>query len=469
MGFNANNQAPAFVKVVPPLPFILNEGVQGFVLGLSQSSLQLRVVAGTLKFLDGTSGPNLQRTHQLAISGEDGVLHRLNVFAHRPTTAQGKSLETELTAKAADETSVRGLNELLTVLRKNQHINICQSQDVEATDRYTGFSDLSFVPKTIPELNWSDLDISCSFLGRKFAAPLLITGMTGGIEKGTEINRRLALAAARFGIPMGVGSQRIAVENAEHAKIFAVKKYAPDLFCIANLGAAQITGPDAVAMCQTAIDMIDANALAIHVNILQEAVQVEGDRSFQGLFDNIQKIAAAVSVPIVVKEVGAGMDVATASRLFSIGVQAIDVGGKGGTSWSYIEGQRSSSATVQEVASAFRDWGIPTAYSLSAVAQAFPGASLTATGGIRDGITVAKAVALGAKMAGIGLPLFRAALESEDGPTRVLESLVQQLKTTMLCTGARTLADLRSHLVVGRPYQSEWDRFKQTLKQGSEA
>lgn len=450
---HSDNHSPAFVKISPPLPFILDERLQGFALELSSHQL-------ILKLARNASGPVAQTlsgsasSSQLLVSSDDGTVHRLEVTI---TPAQGPLGAGDLLATVANEPSSRQLADLLTILRKKQHISICQSQDVEASDRFTGFSDLSFVPKTISELNWEDLDTTSSFLGRQFKLPLLITGMTGGIEKGAEINRRLALAASRYGIPMGVGSQRIAVENPDFEAIFAVKKFAPDIFCIANLGAAQVIGSLGPEHCQRTVDMIQADALAIHVNILQEAVQVEGDRRFRGLFASIERVVKSCSVPVIVKEVGAGMDVETAKQLFDSGVRAIDVGGKGGTSWSLIEGQRSSSRVVQEVARSFRDWGIPTAYSLAAVCQEFPAHQVTATGGIRDGITVAKAVALGARLAGIGLPLFRAALESEEGPCLVLESLVQQLKTTMLCVGATNLAQLRSRLTFGRPYQ---DRFR---------
>ena len=465
----------AFIRVTPPLPFILNEKFQGFVHEIGASGLRLVFSPATpilpmhlqmspFHAHDLRGSDSEAAFHQLIVSREHGSLYRFDIASIQSTRNEPKA---SLLPTASDErifyaqlaatgTSSRTLTDLLAVLRKNQHIQICQNEDVEASDRFTGFDQVSLLPRALPEFDWNEISIGCSFLGRRFAAPIFITGMTGGVDQGAEINRRLAVAAAAHGIPMGVGSQRIALENPEHARIFAVKNAAPNLFCIANIGAAQIMSDGALDDCRRAIDMIEADALAIHINVLQELVQVEGDRQFRGLIARIGRIAATLQRPVIVKEVGGGMDADTARELFAAGVSAVDVGGKGGTSWSHIEGLRSTSANVQSMSRVFRDWGIPTAYALSALRRAHPDRTITATGGIRDGLTVAKAVALGANMAGIGLPLFRAALESEEAPYHLLDAYIKQLKTAMMCSGAQTIDQLASRLVYGRPLESQF-------------
>jgi isopentenyl-diphosphate delta-isomerase len=351
------------------------------------------------------------------------------------------------------------LVDLMGLVRKGQHIAICATMDVEASDRYTGFTDVYLRPKALPELAWSDLDTSGVFLGRKFPLPILITGMTGGLTQGAEINRRLARVAQHYGIPMGVGSQRVALENPDHAAIFTVKTFAPNLFLIGNVGIAQIRSHDAIEKCRRAVAMIEADALAIHVNVLQEVVQVEGDKDFRDIFTAISRVVRSLGVPVIVKEVGCGIDRETARRLMETGVAAIDCGGKGGTSWSLIEGARAKSPVTQQVGLTFRDWGIPTALSVATVHQALPTMPLIATGGIRDGLTVAKAVALGASMCGIGLPIFKAALESEEAPFTVIETFTQGLRTAMICSGARDLPALKTSLILKRAFREgleEW-------------
>lgn len=360
-----------------------------------------------------------------------------------------------------DDVSKSNLEAFLSAFRKNQHIDICKTQDVEASDKFTGFSRYSFIPSTFPELNWSDIDIETEFLGHKFSAPLFVTGMTGGIKKGGAINKTIALACEKHRIPMGVGSQRIALEHPEYSDIFDVKKYAPNIFLIANIGASQLSELSSYELCQRAVDMIEADALAVHVNVLQELIQVEGDRNFAGLFSKIQSIAEKLSVPLIVKEVGSGMDPRSAQRLYECGVSSIDVGGRGGTSWGYIEGLRTESQTTINLSQQFRDWGIPTAYSVAALKNHVPKIPITATGGIRNGQTAAKAVALGATMAGIGLPIFRAAekdveqnSENSEELNRLLGEYIAGIKMTCLLTGSKTLKSLSNAITEGCPYEN---------------
>lgn len=340
--------------------------------------------------------------------------------------------------------------------RKTQHIDLCAQEDVEAEGRFTGFSQVEFCPQTLPEVDFDQVDCSVTMWGKTFAAPILITGMTGGVERGTAINRALASVAARHNIPMGVGSQRVALEQAHLAEIFQLKTHFPDLFLIGNLGCAQLLEPNYLTDCQRAVDMIQADVLAIHLNVVQECVQSEGDRHFKGILSRIAILCRTLNVPVLIKEVGSGVDVATARRLSDAGIQTIDVGGRGGTSWPYIEGLRGTEAATQAVGHTFRNWGIPTAYSLTAVRSAAPELNVIATGGIRDGLTLAKALALGAKLGGVGLPFMRAALEDEHAVETVFATLVQGLKTTMVATGSSCLTDLRKHLVLGRPYETEF-------------
>ena len=344
-------------------------------------------------------------------------------------------------------------HDLLGQLRKAQHIELCNTHPVEDSQRYTGFGEVHFIPNPLGGLNEAELDLRVEFLGRTFAAPLWITGMTGGIEAGQMINQRLAKAAQALQIPMGIGSQRIALDNPEYAPIFSVKKYAPDIFLIGNLGLAQLLSQKAYDRCQKAVDMIEADALAIHLNVVQELVQVEGDRNFRGLLKTLDSLCQKLPVPVIVKEVGCGLTPESALQLKNAGVAALDIGGRGGTSWGYIEGLRSPSSATRELGEIFRDWGIPTAYSLAAVKRSCPTLPLIATGGIRDGLMVAKAVALGATFAGIGLPLLRAALVNEDQPTQVLLHMQRALKATMLATGQKTLDQLKQALCYGVPYQ----------------
>ena len=434
----------AMIALSPPLPWV-SEGGMGFVVGLGRETLQLEAVS---------SGFTPQA---ISVGLRDGSRATLVGAAEW----QGPGLMTF--RPDADHSPL--LDDLRGIIRKAQHIAICQTQDVEASDRFTGFGDVSLLPEALPELNMDELDLRTRFLGRDFDLPLLITGMTGGIDEGAMINRRLARAAARYNIPMGVGSQRIALEHPQHAAIFAVKDEVPGVFLIGNLGAAQLLNSDAPELCRRAVGMIGADALAIHLNVLQELVQVEGDRKFKGFFKIIGTVVKALKVPVIVKEVGAGIGPEAALRLRELGVAAIDVGGRGGTSWSHIEGLRSADSSTRELGLSFRDWGIPTAYALHGIKKVLPTMELVATGGIRDGLTVAKAVALGARMCGVGLPLMRAAVANDEAVQRVIETLARGLRIAMLASGAQDLGALPQRVVRGLPGQAA---FRRADSSGSE-
>lgn len=346
-------------------------------------------------------------------------------------------------------------SKLQTGLRKSQHLDLCDRGNVEHTSRFSGFDDFSFVPLTIPRICPSKTSTQATFCQKTFSAPFFVTPMTGGTEQGRELNDLLATACLDFGIPMGIGSQRIALEDPSLASMFKVKKTHPGLFVMANLGISQLCEDGAVSKARRAIDMVDADILTIHVNILQELIQQEGQRAFPHLWLRIEECVRNSPVPVMIKEVGGGIDLGTVSRLRDIGITMIDVSGAGGTSWSAIEGARHSQAWGQKLGETFRDWGIPTAYNLKTIAQHYPDLTLTATGGVRNGLQIAKAVALGADMVGIGLPVLKAALEDlrlisegmQDSPRNVLQlfdTLRRGVYITQALTSSATLQVLRS-------------------------
>lgn len=400
-----------------------------------------------------TSSPLTEITRQSLRLSWQGAPSVTLQAAYDPNYSQGSSHQDQqpLSWFKVTKDSLAILHQVLAQLRKDQHIEICLTKDVESSDKFTGFSKLQFIPTTIPELSFEDIDISQDFLHATFDAPILITGMTGGIERGQEINEALAYGADTLGIPMGVGSQRVALDNPDATAVFALKRKFPQLFLIGNLGASQLLNDDYLDHCQAAIDMIEADVLAIHINVLQESIQMEGDRHFRGIYDRLEQVVRCASVPVMVKEVGAGVDPATFQRLKNLGVAAIDIGGRGGTSWGYIEGLRSGDAYSMQLADDFRDWGIPTAYNVAAVKDLAGQMPIIATGGVRSGLTVAKAVALGATLAGIGLPLFKAALQSPDAVVAYGRYIIRGLKTAMMLTGSKSLQDLKPKLTWGEP------------------
>ncbi len=334
-------------------------------------------------------------------------------------------------------------------LRKDQHIHIAATQDIEASHKTNGLHYFSLQPRAYADFSFDEIDTSRSFLGKKFSYPIFITGMTGGVTQAQMINERLAAIATQYNIPMGIGSQRMALENEKFAKIFQLKDKYKNLFLIANLGLAQIVqAEDPVAYAQKAVDMIDANALAIHLNMLQELIQVEGDRNFGGFYKKLEQICAKISVPIIVKEVGCGFDKETVKQLLRCGIKVLDIGGAGGTSWSSIEGKRSQDKITQRLGELFRDWGEPTALNLLKLKKEFPYLIMTATGGMRSGLDVAKSVALDAHMVGFGLPLFKAALQSEEKLKEEIEFICRGLKIAMMCSGSQSLDILKERIEI---------------------
>ncbi|MGI9253783.1 MAG: type 2 isopentenyl-diphosphate Delta-isomerase [Thermomicrobiales bacterium] len=326
--------------------------------------------------------------------------------------------------------------------RKREHIQIVLDDPV-ASGLSAGFERYRLVHAALPDLDLAAVDSSTRFLGKALAAPLLISGMTGGVDRAGEINRRLATAAQALGVAMGVGSQRIAIQDPALAPWFQVRQWAPDILLIANLGAVQLNcgyGPDE---CRRAVEMIDADALALHLNPLQEAVQAGGNTNWSGLLGRIEDVCSALDRPVIVKEVGWGISGRVARQLADAGVSAIDCGGAGGTSWSEVERRRAPSERLAAVAGAFADWGIPTSESLLMVRAAVPDLPVIASGGLRSGVDAAKAIALGADLAGIAAPLLRAAAVSESAAHDLLAATIDQLRISMFACGAGNLAALR--------------------------
>lgn len=326
--------------------------------------------------------------------------------------------------------------------RKADHIRINLEEDVQFPRLTSGLERYRFVHQALPELDLADIDTGLELFGRRLRVPLLISSMTGGTDEAHRLNLRLAAAAQAHGMAMGIGSQRAALEKPELAATFQVRSAAPDILLLANLGAVQLNYGYGVDECRRAVEMVEADALVLHLNVLQEAVQPEGDTRWAGLLGRIEAVCRALEVPVVAKEVGWGISEQAARQLAEAGISAIDVAGAGGTSWSEVEYHRAPTAFHARVARAFADWGIPTAESLLMVQRAARDLPVFASGGLRDGIDIAKCIALGAKLGGMAGPYLRAAAEGPEALDEAIRVIIAQLRITMLASGARDLTAL---------------------------
>ena len=327
--------------------------------------------------------------------------------------------------------------------RKADHLRICLDQTVQCEHITHGLERYQFTHCCLPELDLNEIELTTTFLGKSLGAPLLISSMTGGTELAQTINRRLAQVAQDHRIAMGVGSQRIAVEQPNLNATFAVRDYAPDILLLANLGAVQLNYGYGLDQCRRAIDTLEADALILHLNPLQECVQSRGDTNFRGLLAKIADLCQQLPVPVIAKEVGNGISAPMATRLLEAGVTAIDVAGAGGTSWAKVEGERAEDLRQQRLGQTFADWGLPTADCIEAIRAVHPTVPLIGSGGLRNGLDAAKAIALGADLAGMAYPFLKAAHDSEAAAQTLVDLLIAELKTVLLCTGNATLAALK--------------------------
>ncbi|MAT41068.1 MAG: type 2 isopentenyl-diphosphate Delta-isomerase [Anaerolineaceae bacterium] len=330
--------------------------------------------------------------------------------------------------------------------RKDDHIRINLEENVESGIQ-TGLSQYHFIHNALPELDLQAIDISQTFFGKKINTPILISSMTGGTNQAKLINERLAKTAQQFGLMMGVGSQRAAIENEELSNSFAIRQYAPDILLLANLGAVQLNYGYGIDQVRKAVDMINADALILHLNPLQEAIQPNGDTNFSGLLNKIEKICNLLEIPVIVKEVGWGISVETARSLIDVGVQAIDIAGAGGTSWSQVERFRLDNPLDILVAESFKNWGIPTVDSLLSIRSAFPDFPIIASGGLKTGMDLAKTLALGANAAGLAGVFLKAAIDSEQTIQDLVTAYLRILKISMFVTGSKNLETFRKEKI----------------------
>ena len=334
-----------------------------------------------------------------------------------------------------------------TSQRKSDHLKIVLEENVKSA-LTSGFELYHFEHNALPELDLNQVDLTTSLLNHKVKNPLLISSMTGGNEETGRINRTLAVVAQQAGIAMGVGSQRAGLEETRCMESFKVRKFAPDILLFANVGAVQLNYGYSITDCQRAVDAIQADALFLHLNPLQEALQPEGNVNFSGLLKKIELVCRGLNVPVMVKEVGWGISVDVARRLASAGVAAIDVAGAGGTSWSQVEKFRIQDEMHRKVAGDFVDWGLSTADCLAAIRQTLPSLPLIASGGLVSGLDVAKAIALGASLAGMAGRFLKAAAESEAGLMSLVEEITFQMRVCMFSVGAKDVEALKKvHLV----------------------
>jgi isopentenyl-diphosphate delta-isomerase len=342
-----------------------------------------------------------------------------------------------------------------TEKRKADHIRICLNEDAQARDAATGFKDAHLVHRALPEINKHSVDLAVTVFGHKFAVPLMVGAMTGGTAEATRINAAIAEAVEALHLGMGVGSQRAAIENAKLAETFAItRKKAPTAFLVANIGGIQLVHGYGVKEVKKAIEIIDADAVAVHLNPLQEAVQPEGQTSFKGVLKKIEEIASAVDKPVIVKETGSGIAAEDAERLEAAGVKGIDVSGAGGTSFAAVEYYRANDAQ-RSLGDAFWDWGTPTVVSLIETVQTVK-VPVIASGGVRNGVDVAKALALGASLASLSQPVLQAAVKGAKDTVKVLSLLIEELRNVMFLVGAEKVGNLAKVPVVITGKTAEW-------------
>ena len=367
--------------------------------------------------------------------------------------------------KKSSEQSLKKVKKLNNQIeeRKVDHIKICLEENVQTRHATTGFEDVFLVHKALPEIERDKIDLSTTVFNHELSAPLLVGAMTGGTAKALKINAAIAEAVEKLGLGMGVGSQRVAIEDPKLASSFAiVRDKAPTAFLVANIGGPQLVGGYCIKEARKAVDMLEANALAIHLNPLQEAIQPEGETNYSGVFNKICEIAQALEVPVIVKETGAGIAAEEAKVLEEAGVAGIDVAGVGGTSWAAVEyhrAKRLKDEFRQRLGETFWDWGIPTAVSLVEVVQSVH-LTVIASGGIRRGTDVAKSLVLGASLASMASPILQSATKGPEEVKKALQFVIEELRNTMFLVGAESIQKLQKTSVVLTGKTAEWLRMR---------
>ena len=346
--------------------------------------------------------------------------------------------------------------------RKDEHILLVSTENIECNET-TWLEHVKFVHNTLPELNLDDVNLSCEFLGKSLSAPIIIGAMTGGTELTKKINISLAKAAQKYQIPMMVGSQRVILKHPETKDSFSVvRKNAPDIPIIANIGLAQVATSENFDYVQEIINNIDADALAIHLNVIQEVIQPEGDNEFSGAIDKIKKLKDQINIPLLIKETGCGISKEIAEKLFKIGIEIIDISGVGGTSWVAVEYYRAKKHGIKskmELGKLFWDWGIHTAASIievNSIIKRPSNVKIIGSGGIRNGIEIAKALRVGADYAAMAKPFLIASLEGQESVEKFIEKILRELRITMLLTGSKNLTELKRIPVVISSSLKEW-------------
>jgi isopentenyl-diphosphate delta-isomerase len=338
--------------------------------------------------------------------------------------------------------------------RKLDGLMIPLSKEVQAKATSTYLEYVTLIHNALPELDFDEIDTSTTFLNHKFSAPLIIDSMTGGTPEAAKINERLAETAEALGLGMGLGSQRAGLKSKELEETYSIaRQHAPNAFLVANIGGAQLAKGLSIDEAKRIIDMINANALVIHLNPLQELVQPEGEPKFKGVFNKIAELVNSLSIPVIVKEVGAGISKEVASRVEVAGVRAINIAGSGGTSWAGVEKLRAESVGSElktHLGEMFWDWGIPTAASLIEVKRVVK-LQLIASGGLRNGLEVAKCLAIGADMCAMAFPFLKQAAISKEAVMQFADLLLNELKSTMYLVGAKDIRTLKTsrHVLTG--------------------
>ncbi len=345
--------------------------------------------------------------------------------------------------------------------RKLDHIRICLERDVQAKHVSTWLEHVWLVHSAVPAADYETIDLRTRFLGHEFAAPIMVSAITGGAEEAARINAAIAEAVEELGLGMGVGSQRAALEDPRLAWTFRVaREHAPNAFLVANIGYSEVAGGLPIEVLEGLVTMIEADALAIHLNPLQEVVQAEGKPGGRAFLDKLADLTDRLSVPVIVKEVGSGISAEVAKALEARGAAAIDVAGAGGTSWAAVEHYRAlevGDALRARLGRTFWDWGIPTAASVLEVASTTE-LPVIASGGVRTGLDVAKCLALGASLAGMALPVLKATVKGPGAVKELLKAVIEELRAALFVTGCKAIEDLRSVPLVLTGPLAEWVR-----------